>query len=467
MEKKFDIIVLGGGPGGYPAAIKAAQLKKSVALVEAAELGGTCLNRGCIPSKTLISHADALRHVQHADTFGITVTGVSFDYQKMSTRKDKIVSDIRQGLAGLLRANGVEVIRGYGKFVSPRQIKVIGEDSCILNGDQIIIATGAEPRSIAAFPFDEEKILSSTGILKLTQLPKSIVIVGGGVIGCEFACMLRAFDVEVTILEAMLTILPLESSGVSDALAKAFRKQGIEIVNNVTVQKIEKTSSGVNVKLTDGKEVKGAIALVAVGRKRNTENIGLELSGVLSRPDGEIATDDQMRTNVPHIYAIGDITGNWWLAHVASHQGIVAAKNAAGQSAKMHYNAIPSVIYTKPEIASVGMTVEKALDAGYQPTVGAFPFEVLGKSRATGETEGFAQMITDLKTGQILGAQVVGYEASTLVAEMAVAIANELTVESLTETVHAHPTVAEAWLEAAYVASETPLHLPPRKIVLS
>ncbi len=463
MEKKFDIIVLGGGPGGYPAAIKAAQLKKSVALVEAAELGGTCLNRGCIPSKTLISHAETLRHIQHAEEFGITVAGVSFDFGKMNARKDKIVSDIRQGLTGLLRSNGVQVIKGYGKFMSPHEIKVIGEDNCILTADQIIIATGAEPRSIPAFPFDGERTLSSTDLLKRTELPKSIAIVGGGVIGCEFASMLRAFGVEVTVIEAMPTILPLESVAISDALAKAFRKQGIQMITTAAVQKIDRTGNGVSVKLAGGKEVNASIALVAVGRKRNTDNIAIEQSGVLLKPDGEIPTDDNMRTNVPHIYAIGDVTGNWWLAHVASHQGLVAAKNAAGQSAKMHYNAIPAVVYTVPEIATVGMTLEKALDAGFQATVGAFPFDVLGKSKASGETEGYAQMVTDRKTGQILGAQVVGFEASTLVAEMAVAIANELTVESLTETVHAHPTIAEVWLEAAYIANETPLHFPPKK----
>ncbi len=245
MEEKFDIVVLGSGPGGYPAAIKAAQMRKRVALIEAAELGGTCLNRGCIPSKTLISHADALRHIQNAESFGITVSGISFDYQKMSVRKDKIVSDIRQGLTGLLKSNGIEIIRGYGKFVSPNQIKVIGEDNCLITADQIIIATGAEPRNVPAFPFDEERILSSTGVLKLTQLPKSLVIVGGGVIGCEFASMFRAFNVEVTVIEAMPSILPLESTAVSDALTKAFRKQQIQMITNAAVEKIEKTSDGV------------------------------------------------------------------------------------------------------------------------------------------------------------------------------------------------------------------------------
>ncbi len=229
------------------------------------------------------------------------------------------------------------------------------------------------------------------------------------------------------------------------------------------LKRSKKPATGSSVRLAGGKEINSSIALVAVGRKRNTDNIGIELSGVITKPDGEIPTDNQMRTNIPHIYAIGDVTGNWWLAHVASHQGLIAAKNAAGHPCSMHYNAIPLVIYTSPEIATIGMTLEKALDEGFQPTIGSFPFEVLGKSKATGETEGFAQLVTDRTTGQILGAQVVGYEASTLIAEMAVAIANELTVDSLTETVHAHPTVAEAWLEAAYMASESPLHLPPKK----
>jgi len=463
MEKKFDVVVLGSGPGGYPAAIKAAQLKKSVALVECGDLGGTCLNRGCIPSKTLISHAETLRHMQHAEEFGITVTGIDFDFKKMSVRKDKIVADTRQGLTSLLKSNSVQVIKGYGTFQSPHQIKVVGEDNCLLTADQIIIATGSEPKNMPAFPFDGERVLSSTDLLKITELPQSIAIIGGGVIGCEFASMLRAFNVEVTILEAMPSILPLESVAISDALTKAFRREGIQMILNAAVQNITRTEEGVTVKLAGGKVVKASIALVAVGRKRNTDNIAIEQSGVLLKPDGEIPTDDRMQTNVPHIYAIGDVTGNWWLAHVASHQGLVAAKNASGKRAKMHYNAIPSVVYTVPEIATVGWTLEKALDAGYQATVGAFPFEILGKSKTSGQTEGYAQLVTDRKTGQILGAQVVGFEASSLIAEMAIAIANELTVESLTETIHAHPTIAEAWLEAAYIASETPLHLPPKK----
>lgn len=461
--KKFDIIVLGGGPGGYPAAIQAAQLGKSVALVEVKDLGGTCLNRGCIPSKALIANADVLKKVKMAEEFGIRVGSISIDYAKMVQRKDQVVGRVRKSLEGLIASNKITLFRGFGKFVSPKTIKVTGTDNALLQGDKIIIATGSEPRNMPAFPFDGDKIIDSTSLLERTTLPQKIAIIGGGIIGCEFASLYAAFGVDVTLLEMMPRIVPTETEIVSNTLARAFQKKGIKIETNALVQGVDKTAQGVTVKLAGGKTVDADIALVAVGRSMNTSKIGLEAAGVLINPNGTLPVNEKMETNVPGIYAIGDIASKWWLAHVATHQGIVAAKNAAGKKARMHYNAIPSVIFTEPEIGTVGLSLEQALEQGYQATVGAFPFQALGKSQASLETEGFAQVITDRKTGQILGAQVVGHEASTLIAEMAVAVANELTLESITETIHAHPTVAEAWLEAVLIANETPLHLPPKK----
>lgn len=461
-KKKFDVVVLGGGPGGYPAAIRAARNGKSVAIIEAKELGGTCLNRGCIPSKTLIANAEVLSAVKGSSEFGIDVKNVTFDYGKMEARKTKIVDKLRKGLEGLIVANKITVIRGFGRFESPNEIKVTGQDNTIVEGSKIIIATGSEPRNMSAFPFDYKRIHDSTSMLNLKTLPKSLIIIGGGIIGSEFASLHNALGVDVTILELLPRIIPMEAKEVSDTLKNLFLKRGIKIETEVMVQGIEQTEGGIQVKVAGGRTFEGEIALVSVGRKLNTSGIGLEKAGVLVEDNGMIKVNNKMETNVDGIYAIGDITTKWLLAHVATHQGVVAADNACGETAYMHYNAVPSVIYTHPEAATVGLSMEDALKKGYKAKIGAFPFQALGKSQAAAHTEGMAQIVIDEKTGQILGAQVVGYEASTLIAEMAVAITNELTVESISETMHAHPTISEAWLEAAFMAEGMPLHLPPK-----
>lgn len=464
MEKKtFDIAIIGGGVGGYPAAIRAAQKGKSVALIEAKEMGGTCLNRGCIPSKALIANGEALMKIRQADEFGIQVDNIAFDFGKMAARKDRIVEKIRTSLEGLIAANKITVIRGYGKLVSPHEIKVMGQDNVLIEADKIIIATGSEPRNIPAFPFDYERIHDSTSLLALKSLPKSMAIIGGGVIGCEFGSLYATLGVDVTILEMMSRLLPMEAEEVSHALTRSFTKRGIKVETGVKVEKIDKNGQGIVVKLDGNKEVKADMALVAVGRSLNTSNIGLDKAGVVVQDNGIIPVNERMETNVAGIYAVGDIASRWWLAHVASHQGVVAAENATGGRAEMHYNAVPSVIFTHPEAATVGLPLAEALKQGYKAKVAAFPFQALGKSQAIFETDGFAQVVIDEKTGQILGAQVVGYEASTLIAEMALAITNELTIECVSETIHAHPTIAEAWLEAAYLAEGWPIHLPPKR----
>jgi dihydrolipoamide dehydrogenase len=464
--KNFDVVVLGGGPGGYPAAIRAAQSGKSVALIEAKELGGTCLNRGCIPSKTLIANAEVLQRIKESEEFGIVVGNLSFDYAKMVQRKNQIVNGLRKSLEGLILANKITLIQGFGKFSAPKIIKVSGKDSCLVKGEKIIIATGSEPRDMPAFPFDYKKIHNSTSLLDLEELPESLAIIGGGVIGCEFASVFSMLGVKVTILELMPRLLPMESPVVSSALTRAFKKNGIAMEMSVPVQSIDTTAKGVTVKIAGGRSIEADMVLVSVGRTLNTSAIGLEAAGIKTDENGLIPVNDKMETQVPGIYAIGDIASKWWLAHVASHQGLVAASNATGTTAHMSYNAVPSVIFTHPEIGTVGLSLEQATEQGYQATVGAFPFQALGKSQAAYQTEGFAQIVIDKRTGQILGAQVVGHEASTLIAEMAVAITNELTIESITETIHAHPTIAEAWLEAALIANNYPLHFPPKKIDL-
>jgi dihydrolipoamide dehydrogenase len=459
MKQDYDLIVLGGGPGGYPAAIRVAQGGKKVALIEATGVGGTCLNRGCIPSKALIASAEALKNIKKAREFGIHVENVSFDYPKMVERKEAIVTKVRKSLEGLIGSNKIELIQGWGKLVSANVIEVNGKT---LSAENIILATGSEPRELPQFPFDGKKIHNSTTLLDCKTLPKKIIIVGAGVIGCEFASMYNIFGTEVILLEALDRIIPMECPAVSNALTKAFKKKGIQIRTQVVVEKIEHQKEGIKATLAGGETIEAEMALIAVGRVLNTSKIGLDKAGVKVNDKGLIPVNDRMETNVKGIYAIGDIASTWWLAHVASHQGIVAASNILGETMEMHYNAVPSVIFTDPEIGTVGYSLEKAIEEGYSATLGMFPFQALGKSQAKLQTEGFAQIVVDKKTGQVLGAQVVGHEAATLVAEMAVVIANEMTLDCITHTIHAHPTIAEAWMEAAMIAGETPLHMPPK-----
>lgn len=463
MERKeFDVIVIGGGPGGYVAAIRAAQRGAKTALIEAKWMGGTCLNCGCIPSKTLLANAEVLRKIKHAKDFGITVGSVSFNYAAMKERKDKVVERMRKGLEGLIQSNKITVFKGFGKFESENEVKVVGAEEALLFGKKIIIATGSETRPLPQFPYDYTLIHNSTSLLDITALPKKLIIIGGGVIGCEFACLHSEFGVDVTIIELLPTILSTEGKAVADALTLSLKKRGIKIETSAVVEKIEKKGLEAFVHLADGRVFDADAVLISVGRKFNTDEIGLEKTGVVVEKNGTIATNEHMQTTVPHIFAIGDLTGKWLLAHAASHQGLVAADNCTNLLSKMHYNAVPNVIFTTPEIATIGYTLEKAIEAGFDAAIGKFPFMALGKSQAAIETEGFAQIVISKSTGQILGAQVMGYSASTLIAEIAVAIAGELTIHTISDTIHAHPTLAEAWLEAALLAIDMPLHMPPR-----
>jgi dihydrolipoyl dehydrogenase len=461
-KHRYQVTVIGGGPGGYVAAIKAAQSGQSVALVEKGALGGTCLNVGCIPTKTLIANADVWRKIQTADQYGMHVDNATFDFAKMTDRKNEVVARMTRGIDGLLAANKITLFKGHAKFISSEEIKVLGESDAIIRSDKFIIATGSEPREIPAFPFDHERILSSTSALDLTRLPESIVIIGGGYIGCEFASLYHAFGVRVTIVEMLPQILPTEGSDVGKFMRAAFEKQGIQIKTEVAVEGIDRTQSALSIRLSNGEHLEADCTLVAVGRKLNSDGLDLEKIGLI-RDREAILVNERMETSIPGIYAIGDVTGKILLAHVASHQGIVAAINATGGDAVMHYNAVPSVVFTHPEAAAVGLTLHRAQEAGYDAVLGKFPFQALGKAQAALETDGFAQIVVDRRTHQILGAQVVGYEAGTLIAEMAVAIFNELTLESIGDAIHAHPTLPEAWMEAALVAGNMPIHLPPKR----
>lgn len=465
-KKYYDVIVIGAGPGGYVAAIKASQTGKKVALIEKGDLGGSCLNVGCIPTKTLISNAQALHTIQHAADFGINVGSVTFDFAKMKERKDGVISKIRKSLEGLIGSNGIEILRGIASFTAPFELKIKGKDNVIIHGEKIIIATGSEPIDVAAFPCDHERVFNSTSILELTTLPKTLAIIGGGYIGCEFASLYAELGVKVIVLEALPALVSTQGKGISDALTAAFKKKEIDVQTGVMVEGIDRQGSGVSIRLKDKAPITADAVLVAIGRKVVSKDLGLEMAGVMTSDRGAITVNEKMETNVPGIYAIGDVTGLVMLAHVASHQGIVAGANAtggiAGGPALMHYDAVPAVIFTLPEIATVGLTLEQAIEKGYSAAVGKFPFQALGKAVASVETEGFAQVVIDQKTGQILGAQVVGHDAASLISEMALAIANELTIDCLTETIHAHPTLPEAWLEAGLMAQNTPIHFPPK-----
>lgn len=463
MEKKrFDCVVIGAGPGGYVAAIKVAQNGKSVALVEKNFLGGTCLNVGCIPTKTLLSNTSLLHKIKMAEEYGIHVGDIKVDFLQMKTRKDKVIKKIRSSLGGLLKSNQIKIFSGKANFISPTEIKIFGEDNVILEAENVVIATGSEPVDVPAFPCDHQKILNSTSVLELTKLPKSIVIVGGGYIGCEFATLYAELGVQVTVLEALPSILTNQGKVVAQVMTRAFQKQGIRLMTNVMVEAIDNQGEGVRVKLKGGESVEAEFAVVAIGRKVKSSGLELNKAGVQTGPKEEILVNEKMETNIPGIYAIGDVTGKFLLAHVASHQGIVAASNIIGQEMQMDYDAVPAVIFTHPEIATVGMTLEEALDKGYKAVTGKFPFAALGKAVATMDTEGFAEIIIDKNTGQILGAQVIGHEASNLIAEMTLAMQNELTAESVCDTIHAHPTMSESWMEAMLIAKNTPIHMPPK-----
>ncbi|HSX12928.1 MAG TPA: dihydrolipoyl dehydrogenase [Chlamydiales bacterium] len=464
MENKvFDIAVIGAGPGGYVAAIKAAQLGKTVALIEKEALGGTCLNVGCIPTKTLIASALVHSQVKRAAEFGIQVGEVRIAYEQMKKRKDTVVANIKSGLTALIKANKITVFQGTAQFESVHDLKIIGQDNARIRAEKIIIGTGSVPIDVKTFPCDHERILNSTSILELSQLPKSLCVVGGGYIGCEFASLFAELGVQVTIVEALPTILAAQGKTIADFMTKSFTSKGIEIRTNVIVKTIVNEHNQTTITFTDGSTLVTEMTLVSIGRKPYTEGLSLEKAGLKTNERGFLTVNDKMETEVRGIYAIGDVTGKAMLAHVASHQGITAAMNACGLSSHVHYHAVPAVIFTSPEVATVGITQEEAEQKGLQVNIGTFPFQAIGKAQASGDAKGFSQVVADKKTGQILGCTIIGHDAANLIAEMALAIQNELTLESVTETIHAHPTMAEIWHEAAAMTLGTPIHLPPKR----
>lgn len=457
----FDVIVLGAGPGGYVAAIRAAQRGAKVALVEREFLGGTCLNWGCIPSKTLIASAELLHLMRHASEFGLAADNVRADWKAVLSRRDAVVAKLRQGIATLLKTHGVMVFEGVGSLTSRREVKVEkAGSSTILAAKSIIVATGSEAARPSMFPFDNSHIHDSrTFFERVTELPRSIIIVGGGVIGCEFASMLNTFGVKVTIVELLDRLLPIEDPEISKALTKQFEKSGITVKTGVKVENVVVENGTVSCDAA-GQKLTADMMLVAVGRANNIPNIGLEKLGV-KIDKNTVLVDERMQTSVPGIYAIGDITGKAQLAHVASAQAHVAADNATGHPARMDYRFIPNCIFTMPEIGTVGLNATAAAQAGYTVKIGSFPYAALGKALAIGQPDGFYRIIADAKTDEILGVQIFGAHATDLIAEAVLAMRLECTSEELAKTIHAHPTLAEGLMEAAHAVHGMCVHQPP------
>lgn len=469
QQRTFKIAVIGSGPGGYVAAIRAAQRGAKVALIEGRELGGTCLNRGCIPTKALVASANLWEQIRRAQEFGIEIEKAKVNYSKMLSRKNAIVAQIRDNLKTLIASNKITLINGWAKFDTANTLKIFdgkGGAQEIIEAEKIIIATGSEPLEIPAFPFDHERVHCSTSLLEIKEIPQSIAIVGGGYIGCEFASIFSALGTKVTLIEATDRLIGQGCPASSAALRAAFEAGGIEILCNHKLAAIDRSTQKLTLRVQDleqkkEKELQAEISLIAIGRKFNSGSLQLERALITRRENGSIPVNGSMQTETSHIYAIGDVTGDWLLAHTASHQAMLAADHALGIPYHLKLDTVPSVIFTEPEVASVGLHLEQAIEKGFRAKAKSFPFAALGKAHAAGHTEGFGQIVVEEGTERILGAQVVGHEAGCLIAEMALAISQELTLDSIHETVHAHPTISEVWLETAFLAKNTPLHLPP------
>ncbi len=462
----FDIAVLGSGPGGYIAALKAAQLGASVAVVEKSHLGGTCLNNGCIPSKALLASAQMLHQIAHAGDLGVSVGGkVSFDWTKIQKRKDKVLATLRGGIKGLFAARKITVFNGTGKLNGPGKIAVTGADgkASEFTADKIILAVGSTPARIPGWPEDPNLVCTSDEALHWDVLPKKLVIVGGGVIGCEFACMMQPLGVEVTIVEMMPRLLPEMDAELADTLAASFAGRNVRCFTDTKVDGIVAKGKGVEVTLANGEKIAADKVLVATGRRPATADIGLETIG-LETDRGFIRVNDRMETASKGVYCIGDANGQCLLAHAASAHGVVAAENALGHDRVMD-GAIPWCVYTFPEIAGVGLTNQKAVEQGLPISIGMFPIGHLGKAMATHHTEGFVKVIRHRETDALLGVHMVGHNATEVIATAACMLDRKVSTTELAEVIFAHPTISEAIKESAEDALNAALHLPPRRVL--
>ena len=461
----MKIAVLGAGPGGYVAAIKAAQLGASVTVIEDTEVGGTCLNRGCIPTKALIASAEVLDKAKNIHDFGIELNGdVIPNIQKILERKNKIVNIQVKGIRGLFKSWGIKILDGKGFIVSTNKITVALKDGGAeeVETDKIIIATGSRPAQIPIFPFDGEKILSSDDALNLNNIPRSLLIIGAGVIGCEFAFIYREFGSEVTMVEMMPRAVSTEDEEISEILEKELKKKKIKLITNIKVEKVEVKESSVQAFLSDGRAIEAEKVLVSIGRAINSKDIGLENIGVKTGQRGEIIVNNKMETSIKGVYAVGDVTGGIMLAHMASKEGMIAAENAVGGDAVINRSVVPAAIFTSPEIASVGLGEKQALDKGYRIKIGRFQFRALGKAHAMGEISGLIKIIADEQNDKILGAHIIGPHASDLIHEIALAVNKGLTVKDIADTIHAHPTLSEGIMEAAEDVHDSAIHVPKK-----
>jgi dihydrolipoamide dehydrogenase len=462
---KYDVVVLGAGPGGYVAAIRAAQLGLKTAIVEKKWLGGVCLNVGCIPSKALLKNAELVHTLrERASEFGIQVDNLKVDYSAAVKRSRQVSSRLTKGVGFLMKKNNIDVFMGAGKLTARDKIVVTGEDGKTqeVSAKNIIIATGAYSANIPGVEVDGQKIVSYTEAILQETRPEKVVIIGAGAIGVEFATVWSSYGTQVTIVEMLPRVLPLEDEEASAELARAFKKRGVELLTSTKVLGIEKTAKGVVVKVSSEageKAIEADQALVAIGFKPNTANIGLEAAGVKMDKRGFIEVNDRLATNVPGIYAIGDVTGKLLLAHVASAMAVAAAENIAGvETTILDYRMMPRAVFSNPQVASFGLTEAQAKEQGYDVKVGRFNFMANGKALGLGEVAGFAKIITDAKYGEILGAVIVGPEASELLPELTLAQRSEMTAEEIARNVHTHPTLSEVMMEAAHAVNGEPLN---------
>ncbi len=460
-----EIAILGGGPGGYVAALRAAHLGARVALIEENAVGGVCLNVGCIPTKALLRSAEVYRTFRRAEAFGLRLEGrVTPDWPAIQRRKEAIVRQLVGGVELLLRKAGVQVIRGRGRFVAPRVLEVTTADGRerIEAVRSIVIATGSRPAPLPLPGLDSAGVLDSTGALGLDSLPRRLLIIGGGVIGVEFADLFNAFGVQVTVVEMLDRLLPLMDADLGAALAWTLGQRGVQVHVNSRVTRVEAVAGGLRATVaTPAGELplEADQVLVAVGRWPNVENLGLEAAGVHYDRSG-IAVDDRMQTNVPGLYAVGDVTGGPQLAHVAMRGGEVAVENALGRATRLDLKTVPWCVYTDPEIAGVGLSQAQAQEKGYELQVGRFPLNASGRALTYGETDGFVKVVGETRFGELLGLHIVAPHAGELIHEGGLALALEATLDELIATLHGHPTLGEAVREAALAARGEAVHLP-------
>lgn len=469
-ENTYDVVIIGGGPGGYPAAIRGAQLGLKVAVVEKEQLGGICLHKGCIPTKALLESAEHLHHARdESAAFGVVATAVSFDYGKVLDRKSQVVAQLHKGVQGLLKRNKIDVYFGSGTLTSPHSVRVEGSDgSEDLHAKDVVIATGSRPRSLPGLDLNGTTVISSDHALELTELPESIIILGAGAVGVEWASLLHDFGVAVTVVEIMPTLVPLEDKDIGKELGRSFTRRGITVKTNakLLVDTLKTAENAVTVAVeVDGarESLQATMVLVAVGRAGNIEGLGLEAIGVKTER-GIIPVDGYGRTNVPRVYAIGDVAGGYLLAHKATAEGHVAMEHLAGEETfPLDPMRIPRATYCRPEIASIGLLEEEAAAQGRDIKVGRFPFAALGKALIKGQTEGFVKMVCDAKTDEILGTHVIGPGATDIVAEMGLAQLLEATPLEVGLNIHPHPTLAEAIMEASWDVDRRAVHVFRRR----